>query len=138
MKRRDLERHLRAHGAELLREGANHSVWAIGGPDSERIAAVPPGQLQGKGSGGWTAGPQVVKAASARIGAKHVSRLEAGDTSTVTDAGVEVVVLPWQISRSRPPSWRLCFSRLPSPDLEAATAIAIPLLGFTRRRVLAA
>jgi mRNA interferase HicA len=41
VKRRDLERHLRAHGAELLREGANHSVWAIGGPDSERISAVP-------------------------------------------------------------------------------------------------
>lgn len=41
MKRRDLERHLRAHGVELLREGARHSVWAIGGPDSEQIAAVP-------------------------------------------------------------------------------------------------
>jgi hypothetical protein len=24
-----------------LREGARHSVWAIGGPESERIAAVP-------------------------------------------------------------------------------------------------
>jgi len=25
MKRRDLDRHLRAHGARLLREGGNHS-----------------------------------------------------------------------------------------------------------------
>lgn len=41
MKRRDLERHLRAHGAEVLREGARHSVWAIGGSESEQIAAVP-------------------------------------------------------------------------------------------------
>ncbi len=41
MKLRDLERHLRAHHAELLRQGARHSVWAIGGPESERIAAVP-------------------------------------------------------------------------------------------------
>ncbi len=41
MKRRDLERHLRSHGAEPLREGSRHSVWAIGAPDSERIAAVP-------------------------------------------------------------------------------------------------
>ena len=41
MKRRELERHLRAHGAELLREGARHSVWAIGGPQSERISALP-------------------------------------------------------------------------------------------------
>jgi hypothetical protein len=41
LKRRELERHLRAHGAETLREGARHSVWAIGGPESERIAAVP-------------------------------------------------------------------------------------------------
>ena len=41
MKRRDLERHLRSHGAELVREGSRHSVWMIGGPESERIAAVP-------------------------------------------------------------------------------------------------
>ncbi|MGI8428123.1 MAG: hypothetical protein ACR2OB_02210 [Solirubrobacteraceae bacterium] len=34
-----LERHLRAHGAELLREGARHSVWAIGGPESEVLRA---------------------------------------------------------------------------------------------------
>ena len=25
----------------MLREGARHSVWAIGGPESEQIAAVP-------------------------------------------------------------------------------------------------
>jgi len=41
LRRRDLERHLRAHGAEVLREGARHSVWAIGGSESEQIAAVP-------------------------------------------------------------------------------------------------
>jgi mRNA interferase HicA len=41
VKRRELERHLRLHGAELVREGSRHSVWMIGGPDSERIAAVP-------------------------------------------------------------------------------------------------
>ena len=29
MKRRDLERHLRAHGARLLREGGNHSFWGF-------------------------------------------------------------------------------------------------------------
>jgi predicted RNA binding protein YcfA (HicA-like mRNA interferase family) len=28
MKRRDLERHLRAHGCEVLRDGANHAIWA--------------------------------------------------------------------------------------------------------------
>jgi predicted RNA binding protein YcfA (HicA-like mRNA interferase family) len=27
LKRRDLVRHLEAHGCELLREGANHSVY---------------------------------------------------------------------------------------------------------------
>jgi len=27
MKRRDLDRHLRAHGARLLRVGANQSCW---------------------------------------------------------------------------------------------------------------
>jgi len=41
VKLRDLERHLRAHDVELLRQGARHSVWAIGGPESERVAAVP-------------------------------------------------------------------------------------------------
>jgi hypothetical protein len=41
VKRRDLERHLRRHGAECLREGSRHSVWTIGGTDSERIATVP-------------------------------------------------------------------------------------------------
>lgn len=38
MKRRDLERHLRAHGARLLREGGNHSFWGF---DVERSSAVP-------------------------------------------------------------------------------------------------
>lgn len=38
MKRRELERHLRRHGAELLREGARHSVWGL---DAERSIAVP-------------------------------------------------------------------------------------------------
>ena len=41
LKLRELERHLRAQGAEMLREGARHSVWAIGSPESDRIAAVP-------------------------------------------------------------------------------------------------
>jgi hypothetical protein len=30
VKRRDLERHLRAHGARVLDEGANHTRWARG------------------------------------------------------------------------------------------------------------
>ena len=38
MKRRDLERHLKAHGALLLREGGNHSFWGF---DAERSTAVP-------------------------------------------------------------------------------------------------
>jgi hypothetical protein len=38
VKRRDLERHLRKHGARLLREGSNHSVWGF---DAERSTAVP-------------------------------------------------------------------------------------------------
>ena len=38
MKRRDLERHLRTHGARLLREGGNHSFWGF---DAERSTAVP-------------------------------------------------------------------------------------------------
>jgi mRNA interferase HicA len=41
VKRRELERHLRSHGAQLVREGGRHGVWMIDGPDSERIAAVP-------------------------------------------------------------------------------------------------
>jgi mRNA interferase HicA len=27
MKRRDLEAHLRNHGCQLLRQGANHAIW---------------------------------------------------------------------------------------------------------------
>ncbi len=27
MKRRDLEKHLRQHGCELLREGSRHAIW---------------------------------------------------------------------------------------------------------------
>jgi mRNA interferase HicA len=38
VKRRDLERHLRGHGARLLREGANHSFWGF---DAERSSAIP-------------------------------------------------------------------------------------------------
>jgi mRNA interferase HicA len=38
VKRRDLERHLREHGARLLREGGRHSFW---GMDTERSTAVP-------------------------------------------------------------------------------------------------
>jgi hypothetical protein len=38
LKRRDLERHLRAHSVQLLREGGSHSVWGF---DAERSAAIP-------------------------------------------------------------------------------------------------
>ena len=38
MKRRDLEQHLRKHGARLLREGAKHSYWGL---NAERSTAVP-------------------------------------------------------------------------------------------------
>jgi hypothetical protein len=38
VKRRALERHLREHGARLLREGGNHSFWGF---DAERSTAVP-------------------------------------------------------------------------------------------------
>lgn len=38
MKRRDLERHLREHGAILLREGGNHSYWGF---SPGRSTAVP-------------------------------------------------------------------------------------------------
>lgn len=38
MKRRELERHLQAHGARLLREGGNHSFWGF---EPERSTAVP-------------------------------------------------------------------------------------------------
>jgi mRNA interferase HicA len=27
LKRRELERHLTAHGCDVLREGANHTIW---------------------------------------------------------------------------------------------------------------
>jgi hypothetical protein len=36
--RRKLERHLRSHGARLLREGANHSYWGF---DPGHSTAVP-------------------------------------------------------------------------------------------------
>lgn len=39
MKRRDLERHLREHGCELLREGGNHSIWWQ--PVARRSSSVP-------------------------------------------------------------------------------------------------
>lgn len=39
MKRRDLERHLRAHGCRLIDEGANHSKWGV--HDGPRQTAVP-------------------------------------------------------------------------------------------------
>lgn len=38
MKRRNLERHLKKHGARLLREGGRHSYW---GMDAERSTSVP-------------------------------------------------------------------------------------------------
>ena len=39
MKRRDLFRHLRRHGCELLREGASHLVYW--NPANRRTSAVP-------------------------------------------------------------------------------------------------
>jgi mRNA interferase HicA len=39
MKRRQLLRHLRSHGCELLREGGNHSWWH--NPDQGRRSAIP-------------------------------------------------------------------------------------------------
>ncbi|MCC7208049.1 MAG: type II toxin-antitoxin system HicA family toxin [Anaerolineae bacterium] len=39
MKRSDLVRHMRAHGCELLREGAKHSWWHH--PAQNRRTAVP-------------------------------------------------------------------------------------------------
>ena len=39
MRRRDLERHLRAHGCALDREGARHSWWAA--PGGRPRAALP-------------------------------------------------------------------------------------------------
>ncbi|MBP9035239.1 MAG: type II toxin-antitoxin system HicA family toxin [Pseudomonadales bacterium] len=39
MKRRDLTRHLEAHGCSLLREGGRHSWWH--NPDQSRRSALP-------------------------------------------------------------------------------------------------
>ena len=39
MKRLDLERHLRAHGCEIKREGAKHTVWHL--PATRGWATVP-------------------------------------------------------------------------------------------------
>jgi len=39
MKRRQLPRHLRSHGCELLRQGGNHSWWH--NPDQGRRLAIP-------------------------------------------------------------------------------------------------
>jgi len=39
VKRRHLVRHLTQHGCELLREGANHSVYV--NKDAQRISTVP-------------------------------------------------------------------------------------------------
>lgn len=39
MKRRDLIRHLEAHGCELLREGGNHSVYV--NRSARKVSTVP-------------------------------------------------------------------------------------------------
>lgn len=39
MKRRDLLRHLTQHGCQLVREGAEHSIWE--NPANNRRTAVP-------------------------------------------------------------------------------------------------
>ncbi len=36
VKRRDLERHLRAHGSRVLREGGSHTIWIS--PAGARVA----------------------------------------------------------------------------------------------------
>jgi mRNA interferase HicA len=38
-KRKELERHLRQHGAEFEREGGRHSLWIV--PGTGRSAAIP-------------------------------------------------------------------------------------------------
>ena len=39
MKRRDLLRHLTAHGCQLLREGGNHTIFI--NPATRKVASVP-------------------------------------------------------------------------------------------------
>ena len=39
MKRKELTRHLRAHGCEMLREGGRHSWWS--NPERNKRSAVP-------------------------------------------------------------------------------------------------
>jgi mRNA interferase HicA len=39
LKRRDLERHLRDHGCEPIREGARHAIW--NNPSADLRAPVP-------------------------------------------------------------------------------------------------
>jgi len=39
LKRRELERHLADHGCEVLREGANHTIWH--NPPADLRAPVP-------------------------------------------------------------------------------------------------
>lgn len=39
MKKRDLERHLQAHGCQLIREGANHEMWE--NPATSERSVVP-------------------------------------------------------------------------------------------------
>ncbi len=40
MKRVDLEKHLRSHGCEYLRDGGNHPIWW--NPATGAITAIPP------------------------------------------------------------------------------------------------
>jgi mRNA interferase HicA len=39
VKKRDLERHLQAHGCQMLREGANHEMWE--NPATSERSVVP-------------------------------------------------------------------------------------------------
>lgn len=39
IKRVELERHLRAHGASLVRQGGKHSIWIA--PNAQRPVTVP-------------------------------------------------------------------------------------------------
>jgi hypothetical protein len=80
VKRRDLERHLREHGARLLREGGRHSYWGF---DPERSTAAAHPQ--------WKAGHlhDAVLAASKAVNAlleSKVGRSDVSEVKLVTDS----------------------------------------------------
>jgi hypothetical protein len=48
VKRRDLERHVRRHGARLLQEGGNHSFWGFDAEHSTAGPSSPGDRLQAR------------------------------------------------------------------------------------------